>query len=268
MLIVIPYQTKIFTEPFPLELLLHDVLGNDLEEGDIIVIASKVVSISEGRVIFLQDLTITEEAWALATEFRMNPFFCQAILQEADEILGGVPGVITTMKNGIVTPFAGVDQSNVPKNHAVLWPKNPSSTAQRLHDYIKRTYNISVGVIISDSQIAPLRVGTYGVAIAVAGFDGIIDRRGDKDLFGKTMHVTRLNLADNLASAANLVMGETIERRPFVLIKGLSIQFSDTPAFELTRKLLMDPDECLIFGSLSSWGPENDNSNLPHFLSI
>ncbi|MDD4613958.1 MAG: coenzyme F420-0:L-glutamate ligase [Caldisericia bacterium] len=264
-MIVIPYQTKILTEPFPLELLLHDILGNDIGHGDIIVIASKVVSISEGRVISLSDLIVTEEAWALAIEYHMNPLFCQAILQEADEILGGVPGVITTMKNGIVTPFAGVDQSNVPKNHAVLWPKNPTSTAQRLHEYIKKTLNISVGVIISDSQIAPLRVGTYGVAIAVAGFDGIIDRRGEKDLFGKIMHITRLNLADNLASAANLVMGETTERSPFVLIKGLPIQFSEMSSFELTRQLLMDPDECLIFGSLSSWGPDNDNSNLPRF---
>jgi coenzyme F420-0:L-glutamate ligase len=266
MLIVIPYKTKIFTEPFPLELLLQDMLGNDVEQGDVIVIASKVVSISEGRVISLFDLTVTEEAWALSSEYNMSPHLCQAILQEADIILGGVPGVITAMKNGIVTPFAGVDQSNVPKNHAVLWPKNPALTAQKIHDFIKKTHNISVGVIISDSQIAPLRVGTYGVALAVAGFEGIIDRRGEKDLFGKTLHVTRLNIADNLASAANLVMGETTEKTPVALIKGLSLQISQTSATVLTRKLLMDPDECLIFGSLSSWGPDSDNSDLPGFM--
>ncbi|MCK5848889.1 MAG: coenzyme F420-0:L-glutamate ligase [Caldisericia bacterium] len=264
-MIVTPFQTEKLTKPFKLNQFVDSFVGEKIQNGDVLVIASKVVSIAEGQVIDLKNQIVTEEAWALSAEFKMDEKFCQAVLAEADEILGGVPGVISTMKNGIVTPYAGVDRSNVPKNHVVLWPKNPTNTAQRIRDYFKQKRNVSIGIIISDSQVVPLRVGSYGVAIAIAGFEGIISKIGEKDLFGKKMLVTRLNLADNLASAANLVMGETTERCPIALISGVKLKLSETNAFLLSRKLLMSPAECLIFGSLPSWGPENDASNLPQF---
>ena len=264
-MIVTPFQTEKLTKPFKLNQFIDSFVGDKIQSGDVLVIASKIVSIAEGQVVNLKKLVVTEEAWALAAEFKMDEKFCQAVLSEADEILGGVPGVISTMKNGIVTPYGGVDRSNAPQNHVVLWPKNPSETAQKIRDYFKDERDVSIGVIISDSQVVPLRVGSYGVAISIAGFEGIVSKIGEKDLFGKIMLVTRLNLADNLASAANLVMGETTERCPIVLIKGVKLELSDTNAFLLSRKLLMSPAECLIFGSLPNWGPENDSSSLPQF---
>ncbi len=210
-----------------------------------LVISSKIVSISEGMLVNLKEVLASEEAKALSTEFGIDERLAQVIINEADTILGGVRKVVATIKNGIAIPFAGVDTSNVPVSYAVLWPKDPAETAEKIRKFFFKERGIRLGVIISDSQIVPFRRGTYGIALGIAGFSGVIDERGEKDLFGKEMKVTRQNLADNLASSANVVMGERANSSPIAIISDAPISLIEEDAHILTKSLSMDEEECL-----------------------
>ncbi len=258
-----PIKTAIVDEKFDLLLFLDKYLSEiEISHGDVLVIASKIVSIAEGRMIDDTSLVPSEMAYALANEYYIEPSMAQAVMQEADMVLGGVPRVITSLKNGIIVAFAGIDRSNVPPGKLVLWPLDPAATAEKIHQFIKTKYQQHIAVIISDSQIVPLRAGTYGVAIGIAGFRGMLDQIGSDDLFGNKMLVTRWNIADNLASAANLVMGETTQSCPLALIHEAPIDISQESAHTLTAMLSMEPSECMIFGCLKSWGSDFDDPSL------
>jgi coenzyme F420-0:L-glutamate ligase / coenzyme F420-1:gamma-L-glutamate ligase len=262
-LLVEPIKTDIITSKFDLYEFIDHILNNKaMKEGDVMVIASKIISIAQGRMKPINEIHPTEMAYALANEYQIDPHMAQAVLEEADIVMGGVPRVITSLKNGILVAFGGVDRSNVPEGYLVSWPVDPAGTAQSIHDHIHQSKGIHVGVIISDSQVVPLRAGTYGVAIGIAGFLGMIDQIGYEDLFGKKMVVTRWNIADNLASAANLVMGETTQCSPIAFISDAPIELSDRPANHLTAMLTMEPSECMIFGCLKSWGSDFDNPSI------
>jgi coenzyme F420-0:L-glutamate ligase/coenzyme F420-1:gamma-L-glutamate ligase len=263
-LLVIPIKTEIVKKSFDLMAFLDKYLSSySLSEGDVLVVSSKIVSISDGRLIPLQDIQVSEIAKALSNEFSVDERFTEVVLREADLIIGGVSKVITTIKNNILVAYGGADRSNVPNDCVVVWPENPPLTADLIRKHIYDIYQVEIGVIISDSQVVPLRAGTYGVAIGIAGFVGMFDRRGESDLFGKSMVVTRWNIADNLASSANLVMGETSEQIPIVLIKDAPIHLIDKDPVELTNDLSMDPDECLIFGCMNNWGEDVDQTEVP-----
>lgn len=256
-MLVLPIKTEIVKKPFDLLIFLGQYLSSyELSEGDILVVSSKIVSISQGRIIPLKDIHVSEVAKSLSNEFSVEERFTEVVLREADLIIGGVSRVITTIKNNILIAYAGADRSNVPADCVVIWPENPPLVAEMIRKHFLQTRKVEIGVIISDSQVVPLRAGTYGVAIGIAGFVGMFDRRGDLDLFGKSMVVTRWNVADNLASSANLVMGETSEQVPVVLIKDAPIHLIDRDPTELTSELSMDPDECLIFGCMNNWGED------------
>jgi len=264
-LIVTPVKTELMKDPFPLfEFLEHYLTPCQLKDGDIIVVASKLISIAENKLISLKTIHVSEEAYTLGNEYQIDERFCQVILQEADVILGGIPKVITTIKNGILVAYAGADRSNVPHDYAIVWPEEPAKKAEMIKLFVKKTYNKEVGVIISDSQVVPLRAGTYGVAIGIAGFVGMIDKRGDSDLFGKKLIVSRRNVADNLASAANLVMGETTEMTPLAVIRDAPILLIDSDADDLTNQLLMDTEDCMIFGCLPTWKEDVDQSDITY----
>jgi coenzyme F420-0:L-glutamate ligase / coenzyme F420-1:gamma-L-glutamate ligase len=263
-LLVLPIKTEIVKKPFDLLAFLDLYLSPyDLSEGDVLVVSSKIVSISQGRIIPLQSIIVSELARSLSNEFSVEARFTEVVLREADLIIGGVSKVITTIKNNILVAYGGADRSNVPIDCAVIWPENPPLIAEMIRKHYLQTRSVEVGVIISDSQVVPLRAGTYGVAIGIAGFVGMFDRRGDSDLFGKSMVVTRWNIADNLASSANLVMGETSGQVPIVLIKDAPIHLIDKDPIELTNDLSMDPDECLIFGCMSNWGEDVQQAEIP-----
>lgn len=265
-LLVIPIKTEIVKNPFNLLDFIDKYLAPyELLEGDVLVVSSKVVSIAHGRLIKLETINVSEEARALSNEYSVEERFAEVVLEEADLLIGGISKVITTIKNNILVAYAGADRSNVPEDTVVIWPENPPLVAEQIRQHILKTTHVEIGVIISDSQVVPLRAGTYGVAIGIAGFIGMIDRRGDTDLFGKSMVVTRWNIADNLASSANLVMGETSEQVPIVLIKDAPIHLIDKDSKELTDELSMDPDECLIFGCLNNWGEDVDQPEISSF---
>jgi dihydrofolate synthase / folylpolyglutamate synthase len=202
-----------------------------IKNGDILIVTSKVLSITEGRT----------------AKIKTEAEYDRLVEKEADRIMG--KGKVTlTLKNGIFIPWAGIDRSNIQKGYAVLWPKNPFKSAQTLCDALKKKYGLkNFGVIISDSHCVPLRKGVEGIAIGYAGFKGVNDLRGHKDLFGNKLKVTQQNTADMMASAANLLMGEAAERTPFAIISGAPVRFTREPVNK--SEPLIDPAEC-IFGPL------------------
>jgi len=212
-------------------------------DGDILVVSSKVVALSEGRIVNYKTIKTSEKAKLLARQYDLEPGFVELVLQEADKVFGGVKRAILTIKNNMFIANAGVDHSNAPEDHAILWPKNPSLSADNIRKELKKRLNVNIGVIISDSHCSPLRTGTTGFALATSGFDAVIDERGKPDLFGKTMRITQRAVADGLASAAVVVMGETNEKIPAVLIRDVSIQLTEQPSRSSTY---FPPNECLF----------------------
>jgi coenzyme F420-0:L-glutamate ligase len=194
-----------------------------LKPGDIVAVTSKVVSYDEGCVVALAGLRPTKRAAALARRARLDPSFAKLVVDESDTVLGAVPGAIVTLKAGHLTANAGADQSNAPPGHAVVWPRNPWGSAERLRRLAAALARGPAGVVITDSHCEPLRLGTSGVALACAGFLPVEDVRGREDLFGHTMRITFRAVADGLASAAVLKMGEVDESTPAAILRDTGV---------------------------------------------
>lgn len=229
--------------------ILGDILKRKkiiLQNGDIIVVASKILALSENRIVDLRKIKPSKKAKILAKKYSMGPAFCEIILKEADKIIGGVPKAILTLKNNVLIANGGVDQSNAPRKFAILWPKNSCLWADKIKKYIKQKFKVNVGVIVRDSNCHPLRRGTFGVALAIAGFEGVRDVRGKMDLYGRKISITQENVADNLASAATLIMGETTEKVPIVIIRNAPIKLSNKSSRYLTKQLVMPRNKCLF----------------------
>jgi coenzyme F420-0:L-glutamate ligase len=219
-----------------------------LEDGDVLALASKIVALAEGRIVKLSDLEPSEKAKELARMFSLRPEFAQLILQETDKIYGGVKKALLTLKSGILTANAGVDNKNVPEDHAVLWPKCAEEEAKRLREELFDRTGRRVAVMIIDSGLVPLRLGTKGLALAVAGLKPVIDLRREKDIFGKPIIITRHSVADDLASAAHLLMGEGAEKIPIVLIKDAPI-VSDEGTYG-PAEMMIPPEKCIFINAL------------------
>jgi len=214
-----------------------------IEDGDLLVIASKVVATSQGRLKKLSTIKPSREAAKLAEEYGLEPSFVEIVLQEAEAVYGGVSGALLTLRNDVLTANAGVDQKNAPKGYATLWPKNPHKSAEKIRRELFRKTGKRVGVLIVDSRVTPLRMGTTGVAIGIAGFEPVRDHRTRKDLYGKPISITRHALADDLASAAHLIMGESNEQTPAVLIRNAPVKLTDKvePSW-----VLISAEQCLF----------------------
>lgn len=198
-----------------------------LKNGDILIIASKVVAYSDGLLVPVKN----------DKEFR------ELIRKEADKVLEEGDMVIT-LKNRILIPNAGIDKSNTPENQAVLWPKDPFKSARDIRRKLMKDHKLKkLGVVLSDSHCQPLRLGTSGIAIGWAGFEGVEDVRGTKDLFGKKMQYTRIAIADDLASAGNLLMGETNASIPFVIARELKVSWTEKKAS--AEDYFISPKECI-----------------------
>ena len=209
-----------------------------IQEKDVIVITHKIVSKAEGNVVDLDDVSPSERAKELAMKTGKEPDLVEVILRETHEIVRvGPNSLITENKRGIVSANAGVDKSNVEgERNIALLPKNPDASAQDIRREIKKLTNHDVAVIISDTHGRPLRMGEINVAIGVAGIKPTRDRRGEKDLFGYVLKVKQTAIADELASAAELVIGQASEGIPAAIIRGYKYPASETAsAKELTR---------------------------------
>lgn len=189
-----------------------------LTEKSIVVVTSKIVSLSQNRVV-KADSSVDKHA---LTE------------READWILDDDPkrnyGITLTITNNLLAPSAGIDESNG-NGYYILWPEKPQQVAQDIWTYLKKTHNLKqLGVILTDSRVAPMRWGTIGLGLAWCGFEPLHDYRGTPDIYGHTLRVTKQSILDGLAGAAVVAMGEGNEQTPLTLITDVSfVTFTDTP---------------------------------------
>lgn len=216
--------------------------------NDILIITSKVVSLENKLLIKLDGIIPTQRAIELAEKADMDPKVVQIIMDEPNtEVVGHVKNALLTINAFGMIPNSGVDQSNSPKGAVILLPRKPEEFATKIVNRIKDDFGVSVGVIIMDSTVNPLRQGTSGIALAVAGFEPVISDIGKTDLFGRLMVMTTRAIGDNIATAANIVMGESNEQTPFAIVRGLDFNFND-----LGKKVDLIPQEyCLFFGPFS-----------------
>lgn len=199
--------------------------GNAPRDGDVIVVAQKIVSKSEGRLVRLADVTPGEEARRIAAETGRDPAMVQLILDESSGILRATPAaIIARHRTGHVLANAGIDASNVEggeEGTVLLWPTDPDASARAIRADLADITGRRLAVIVADSMGRPWRIGTVGGAIGCAGIDVLEDRRGKaRDLFGRTLQATVIAVADSLAGAATLAMGEGAEGTPAALVRG------------------------------------------------
>lgn len=209
-----------------------------VKENDIVVITHVAVSKAEGNVVNLDEIVPSEKALEIARKVDKDPALVEVILRETKEIVRmGPNSLITETKHGIVSANAGVDRSNLKGDRNVaLLPQNPDASAQNIRQEIKKLTGCTVAVIVSDTHGRPLRMGEINVAIGIAGIKPIRDRRGEKDLFGYVLRIKQTCIADELASAAELVIGQANEGIPVAIIRGYSYQIAENvSARDLTR---------------------------------
>jgi coenzyme F420-0:L-glutamate ligase/coenzyme F420-1:gamma-L-glutamate ligase len=214
----------------------------DLKEGDILVIAQKVVSKAEGRYVSLKSITPTRRAKHLARKTGKDPRLIELILQESKMVLRYRTGsIIVEHRLGFICASAGIDHSNVDgfgensEDWVLLLPENPDKSAEKMRIAIYSQYKINVGIIIIDSHGRAWRLGTVGVAIGISGVPGLVDLRGKPDLFGYKLQITTVGAADELAAAASLVMGQADEGTPVVHVRGFPYKLRNGALSELIR---------------------------------
>lgn len=230
-------------------LILREIAGK-IRKGDVLVISSKFVAISEGRVVNLKGVRVGQRAVELARRYQMDEKLCELVVRESDEIIGGIPGFILASKNGVLTPNAGIDKSNIGHGSVVLYPRRPEDAARMIRSAVKFETGASIGVVVCDSRLAPTRRGTVGVAVGASGLEGILDLRGKRDLFGNVLKVTSQAIADDLCSAAELLMGESDEASPLVLVRGLSPGLLVDDLEYPPRRFAISIDNCVYMRSL------------------
>ena len=196
-----------------------------LKTRDIVAVSSKIVGIAEKRIRYLDSIRPGSNARSLAQKHSITPAFAQVVLDEADTVVGGVNGALLTVKNGDAAANAGIDRKNAPEGAVVLWPRNPDLSARNIRRSVQRRSGKNVGVVIVDSRVSPLRLGTTGFAIGSAGFEPVEDLRGSVDLFGRRIEITLRAIADGIAASAQLVMGEASDRIPFAIVRDAPVKF-------------------------------------------
>jgi coenzyme F420-0:L-glutamate ligase / coenzyme F420-1:gamma-L-glutamate ligase len=228
-----------------LPLLISDALagaGMTLRDRDIIVLAQKIVSKAEGRTVVLADVSPSAEAERLAAEVGKDPRLVEVVLSESSRVVRSRPNLmIMQHRLGFVMANAGVDQSNVAPHdgtaRALLLPVDPDRSAEAIRAALSERFGVRVGVVISDSFGRPWRRGTVGVAIGCAGLPSLIDLRGQPDLFGRTLEVSIIGFADEVAATASLLQGQAAEGQPVILLRGLTWSAPDQPVAEVVRPM-------------------------------
>ncbi|MEM1986727.1 MAG: coenzyme F420-0:L-glutamate ligase [Nitrososphaeria archaeon] len=226
-----------------------------LYDGDVIAIADKVLAFYEKRIVNYQNVHASEKALLLAKKYNLEPGFVQLVLNESEKVFGGVERAILTLTRGILMANAGVDHKNAPPGKAALWPKNPELLATKIRVELEKRFGKKLAVIIVDSKVNPLRRGTVGIAIGFSGLVPVLDCRGEKDLFGNSLKITFMNVVDDLAAMAHLLMGETTESIPFVLIRNAPINLTEE---DMSDKVRISEEDCLILNSLREYYSSKD----------
>ncbi|MBV8393000.1 MAG: coenzyme F420-0:L-glutamate ligase [Alphaproteobacteria bacterium] len=213
-----------------------------LLDADVVVLAQKIVSKSEGRLVRLSDVVPSARAIELAEKVQKDPRQVELILRESAEVVRAIPGVLITQHRlGFVMANAGIDASNVDDpEQLLLLPVDPDGSARKLRTRLKEIADVDVGIVINDSWGRAWRMGTVGMAIGAAGVPGLIDMRGQPDMNGRILRVTEIAHGDELAAAASMMMGQAAEGRPVVIVRGLSKDRRDGTAAELVRPKTLD----------------------------
>jgi coenzyme F420-0:L-glutamate ligase/coenzyme F420-1:gamma-L-glutamate ligase len=230
---------------------LPRLLGDAIERldsrpqaGDVLVIAQKIVSKAEGRYVELDRITPSPYAIEIAQQCEKDPRLIEVILSESQEVVRVRPGlIITRHRLGFVSANAGVDRSNVAPDgidRVLLLPIDPDHSAARIRSTLRDRFGVDIGVIIADSHGRPHRLGTVGVAIGLAGLPGVEDWRGRQDLFGYTLQHTEVGVADQIAAAGTLLLGQAAEAIPAVIVRGVPFEKRDGTAQEINRPKEMD----------------------------
>jgi coenzyme F420-0:L-glutamate ligase/coenzyme F420-1:gamma-L-glutamate ligase len=215
-----------------------------LRDRDVLVIAQKIVSKAEGRYVDLDQVTPSPRAFEVAQQCEKDPRLIEVILSESSEVVRLRPGlIITRHRLGFVSANAGVDRSNVAPegiDRVLLLPLDPDRSAAQIRSALRDRFGIDPAVIIADSHGRPHRLGTVGVAIGLSGLPGVEDWRGRQDLFGYTLQHTEVGLADQIAAAGTLLLGQAAEATPAVIVRGASFEARDGSASEINRPREMD----------------------------
>jgi coenzyme F420-0:L-glutamate ligase / coenzyme F420-1:gamma-L-glutamate ligase len=219
----------------------------ELSDGDIVVAAQKIVSKAEGRLVNLSEVEPSPEAVELAARAEKDPRFVELVLQESNEVLRVRPGtIIVEHKRGFVCANAGIDHSNVrgqygsPEDWVLLLPEDPDNSAEKIRLGLEERRGKNLGVLIIDSHGRAWRNGTVGAAIGLSRVPGIVDMRGEPDMFGYRLRVTLIAAADELAAAASLMMGQAAECTPVVHVRGFPYQLRAAQLSELLRPKDLD----------------------------
>jgi coenzyme F420-0:L-glutamate ligase/coenzyme F420-1:gamma-L-glutamate ligase len=232
-----------------IELIIDALKRNKINiiDGDVLVLAQKIISKSEGRMVNLATISPSPAATQMAQETEKDPRLVELILQESVSVLRTRPGtIVVEHRLGFVCANAGIDHSNVAgegsnkEEWVLLLPENPDSSAEQIRTGIEHRLRVSIGVMIIDSHGRAWRMGTVGVAIGLAGLPGLVDMRGVSDLFGYTLRITQIGAADELAAAASLVMGQAAEATPVVHVHGFPYSLRDGSLRELLRPPELD----------------------------
>jgi coenzyme F420-0:L-glutamate ligase len=258
---IIPIKCKKRFGRFDLGRVTLSELGRNnlrIRDRDILVVSSKFVSMAEGRFSKLKDIRPGNRALKLATKYGLDPHLAQLVINESEDILGGIPGFALALTRSSLAPNAGIDRSNIPSGYAIMYPKNPERSAEKLRSTLllsaRRNQDMirHLAVILCDSRITPTRLGTVGVAVSVSGLNPVEDLRGEKDLFGNELKFTTRAIADQLSSAAELAMGEADDSVPLVLIRGISLQNLFTDSRTDYARMAIEPGKCLIVQGLKN----------------
>jgi len=226
------------------EIILSGIIKSNLtlQNNDILVLAQKIVSKAEDRRINLASIAPSAEAIALALKTDKDPRLVELILRESIGIIRTRPGtIITEHKLGFICASAGIDHSNVAgegndnEEWVLLLPENPDQSADKIRKGIEKKCNMNIGVLIIDSHGRAWRLGTVGAAIGMSGIPGLIDERGWKDLYGYTLQITVVGVADELAAAASLIMGQAAEGTPIVHVRGFPYPLREGSLAEIIR---------------------------------
>ena len=209
-------------------------------DGDVVVVAQKIVSKAEGRYVDLAAIAPSARALGLAREIDKDPRLVELVLRESRRVVRHRPGVlIVEHRLGYVMANAGIDRSNIDPAAAaepvLLLPLDPDASAAALRARLSAHFNAAMGVIVSDSFGRAWRRGTVGVALGAAGLPSCVDLRGHADLYGRALRVSETGFADEIAAAASLLMGQADEGVPAVLVRGLAWSAPAAPAADLLR---------------------------------
>lgn len=217
--------------------------GLTLADGDVLVVAQKIVSKAEGRWVNLAEVQPGEAAEKLAAESGKDPRLVELILRESRKVVRHRPGlIITEHRLGFICANAGIDHSNVqgPGDWVLLLPEDPDDSAARLRQTLEAKSGARVGVLVIDSHGRAWRTGTVGITIGISGLPGIVDRRGEFDLFGYELVATVVGAADELAAGASLLMGQVAEATPVVHVRGFPYPLQESALPEILREEQFD----------------------------